>query len=469
MKIFCDLSKIKLNFILVFCLAFANSYANESDIKPSNAVENFAPKIRSWEADTGVRVVMYKIKSIPIIDLAIEIDAGSRWDPNGFEGLSAMTKSMIFKGIDEFGDRDEMSEQEISEFIAKNSLVRSSRSDRDKTSLRFRFLSDSEIRSPILDFISRVLAFPKFNKEILEREKNNSISRLEESLTKPQTIATKNLWKSMYPEHPYGRSITPKSISSISVDDLHSFHSTFWRPSRITLSIVGDIDFEEAKALANKITSPLSDKLILSNFSNTIQVPQLLPAVSKGGKIVLKIPHPAAQSHIWMGLPILARHETDEIFPMLVANHILGGSGFGSRLTKEIREDRGLSYSVFSAFSLLKQKGPFYIGLQTGKENSQKAVEVMLNTVSKFIEDGPSAEEVEIAKMGLIGGFALRLDSNMKILENLAQIAFYDLPLNYLDNWVLRIQAVTLEDVQKVLKEKINLDNTSLIVVGHKE
>ena len=127
-----------------------------------------------------------------------------------------------------------------------------------------------------------------------------------------------------------------------------------------------------------------------------------------------------------------------------------------------------MSYSVFSAFSLLKQKGPFFVGLQTGKENSEEAIQLMTNTVSEFVDNGPTNQELETAKKGLIGGFALRLDSNAKILENLAQIVFYDLPLDYLDNWTLRIQAVTLEDVKKVLKEKINLENTSLVVVGYK-
>ena len=221
--------------------------------------------------------------------------------------------------------------------------------------------------------------------------------------------------------------------------------------------------------LANKIMGPLSKKSPVNRSSSSFQFQQLLPPVTVGGKIVRKISHPAAQSHIWMGLPVLARHETDHIFPMLVANHILGGSGFGSRLTKEIREERGLSYSVFSAFSLLKQKGPFFIGLQTGKENSDEAIEVMVNTVNEYIKNGPSEEELEIAKQGIVGGFALRLDSNSKILENLAQIVFYDLPLDYLDNWTLRIQAVTLDDVKKVLKERVDLNSSSLIVVGYKE
>ncbi len=463
------------NIFVVFCfgLVSINSYANApsivTNLEKTSPKKNLTPKFRTWETDAGVRVVMYEINSIPLIDLAIDIDAGSRWDPKGLEGLSAMTQSMIFKGTSASSGKEEMSEQQTSEFIAKKALVKSSSNDRDKTSLRFRFLSDSEIREPVLDFIARVLAFPSFNTEILEREKNNTISRLEESLTKPQTVAIKNLWKSMYPDHPYGRSISSQSISSISEKDLMSFHQTFWTPSRTTLSIVGNISFTEAKKLANKVTEPLSNRISTTNLSTSLKFQQLLPPVTVGGKTVRKIFHPAAQSHIWMGLPVLARHETDHIFPMVVANHILGGSGFGSRLTKEIREDRGLSYSVFSAFSLLKQKGPFFVGLQTGKENSEEAIEVMLKTISDFIDNGPSQEELETAKQGIVGGFALRLDSNSKILENLAQIAFYDLPLDYLDNWTLRIQAVTLEDVKKVLKDRIDLNNSSLIVVGYKE
>ena len=460
---------------IVFCFGinsistYANALSSDFDLEKKYTKKNLTPKFRTWETEAGVRVVMYEIKSIPLIDLAIDVDAGSRWDPIGLEGLSAMTQSMIFKGTQAFGEQEELSEQETLEFIAKTALVKSSSNDRDKTSLRFRFLSDLEIRESVLQFISRVLAFPKFNTEILEREKNNTISRLEESLTKPQTVAIRNLWKSMYPDHPYGRSISSESISSLSEKDLMSFHQTFWTPNRVTLSIVGNISFSEAKKLADKITNPLSKKISTNGHFKSLEFQQLLPPVTFGGKTVKKISHPAAQSHIWMGLPVLARHETDHIFPMLVANHILGGSGFGSRLTKEIREDRGLSYSVFSAFSLLKQKGPFFVGLQTGKENSEKAIEVMVNTLSDFIKNGPSEEELETAKQGIVGGFALRLDSNSKILENLAQIVFYDLPLDYLDNWISRIQAVTLDDVKKVLKDRINLNKSSLIVVGFKE
>ena len=180
----------------------------------------------------------------------------------------------------------------------------------------------------------------------------------------------------------------------------------------------------------------------------------------------LMIDHPAEQSHIWIGAPMLARHQIEDIFPFFVANYILGGSGFGSRLTTEVREKRGLSYSVFSGFSLLKQKGPFFIGLQTGKQNTTVALKVVQETLTDFVNNGPDEIELEKAKTGLIGGFALKLDSNKKALMNLSQIAYYGLPLDYLDNWVDRIASVTKEDVKRVLRTYFVSENMQTVIVG---
>ena len=450
---------------LVPFFALADNPANEKELYSSS----LAPKINSWETESGVKAMMFQVDSIPVIDIAIDIDAGSRWDPVGLEGLSSMTNSMIFKGLSKFKNEPHMTEEEILQFIAKMAMVKSSSNGKDRTSLRFRFLSDDEIRKPITKFIAHTLSFPEFNEDILEREKNFTISRLEESLTKPQSLATRNLWKLMYPDHPYGRSISVDSVRSITKNGLKSFHQTFWIPKRMTISIVGDIDINDAKKLVNGITESIPNESITNDFEHNIEFPLILPAVTKGGSSTKRISHPAGQSHIWIGLPILARHETDNIFPMLVANHILGGSGFGSRLTEEIREKRGLSYSVFSAFRLLKQEGPFFVALQTGKNNADVAIQVVSETLREFIKKGPTTFELENAKKGLIGGFALRLDSNFKLLENLSQIAFYDLPLDYLENWTLRVQAVTLADVKKVLIDKLDLNNLSLVVVGNKD
>jgi zinc protease len=191
-----------------------------------------------------------------------------------------------------------------------------------------------------------------------------------------------------------------------------------------------------------------------------------LPSVLLSEGRRLNIQHPASQAHIWLGLPLMARGEHADYFPMLVANHILGGGGFTARLTHEVREKRGLSYSVFSAFQPQAQTGPFFIGLQTSRENADQALEVVRKTLEDFIEKGPSPEELEAAKKNLAGGFALRLDTNRKLLDNLSQIAFYKLPANYLDTWTSQVQAVTANQIKEVLKRRLRLDRLNTVVVA---
>jgi zinc protease len=154
---------------------------------------------------------------------------------------------------------------------------------------------------------------------------------------------------------------------------------------------------------------------------------------------------------------------------MTVGNYILGGGGFVSRLTEEIREKRGLSYSVFSAFQPLAQPGPFLIGLQTQSAKAPEALEVVRDTLTRFLNEGPTAQELKAAQENLVGGFALRVDSNRKLLDNYAQINFYDMPLNYLQTWSSNIAAVTAEDIRRVMTRVVKPDQLSVVVVAGPE
>ncbi len=461
--------KIGLYFFIFFVgCCFFNSISraeNNSDSSIFSNQKQSSLEIKNWKSKSDSKVFFLKTSGIPIIDVAIDVDAGSRWDPKGFEGLASFVSNLIFKGSykDSFEDI-EITEESISEFFANRAVVRSVSTSKDKTTIKLRFLNDIELQGEVGSFISKILSFPTFNSQVLNRVKTNSILRLKESLTRPQNIATKTLWNKMYPDHPYGNSITERSINSIKPEDLKNFHQQFWTPSRMTISIVGNMEKDEAMVLANKLSDFSSRKN--SVLSNKIF---MLPHVAYSNGSRSYISHPSKQSHIWFGMPVLARHQIDDIFPFFVANYILGGSGFGSRLTKEIREDRGLAYSVFSAFDLLKQKGPFFVGLQTGKENSEEAVSIVFETIKRFLNEGPTSEELKLAKMGLIGGFSLRLDSNAKLLANLSQIAYYNLPKNYLDIWVSRVSSVTKEDVMRVLRNTLDIEKLHLVVVGGKK
>jgi zinc protease len=164
-------------------------------------------------------------------------------------------------------------------------------------------------------------------------------------------------------------------------------------------------------------------------------------------------------------MPAMARHDPDH-FALTVGNYVLGGGGFASRLMQQVREKRGLTYGVSSYFNPMAQAGPFQIGLQTKKEQASEALKVTRDTMAEFLRDGPTAAELKGAKDNLIGGFSLRIDSNKKILENIAAIGFYQLPLDYLDTWTAKVAAVTTAQVKDAFNRKLQMDKLSTVVVG---
>ena len=430
---------------------------------PVSAQATDTPKILQTATAQGARLLFLQAPEIPIVDLAIEIDAGSRWDPPGKEGLASMTASMAFRGLRAQADRPAIDETSLGQVWADLALDRSSGAGQDRTSLRFRFLSDPTVREPAASWIARVLSDPAFDQEILQRETGRAVAGLRDALNRPQTLATRALWQAMYPGHPYGRSETIESLSGLSAQDLRDFHRSFWRPERITVVIVGNLTQAQAQTMAETVLAPLAS--ITDRASAAM--PSVLPPVrvpSESSRI--NIAHSASQSHIWMGIPILARYEQGEFFALMVANHILGGGGFTSRLTQEVREKRGLSYSVFSAVSPLAQPGPFFVGLQTQRERAEEALGVVRDTLESFVRDGPTEEELEAAKKNLLGGFALRLDSNRKLLDTLAQIGYYRLPMNYLDRWTDAVSLVTKEEIRNLLRQRLDLNRLATVVVA---
>ena len=168
-----------------------------------------------------------------------------------------------------------------------------------------------------------------------------------------------------------------------------------------------------------------------------------------------------------IGQPGFKRNDPD-FFPLLVGNYTLGGGGFVSRLTTEVREKRGLSYSVYSYFAPGLHAGAWTLGLQTRPDQAAQAVQVARQVVASFVAQGPSQEELQAAKDNLIGGFALRLDSNRKLLDNVANIAWHGLPLNYLDSWTEQVARVSVADVRAAFARKLQPDRMATVVVGGK-
>ncbi|MDR6768830.1 putative Zn-dependent peptidase, partial [Acidovorax delafieldii] len=180
------------------------------------------------------------------------------------------------------------------------------------------------------------------------------------------------------------------------------------------------------------------------------------------------IPFASAQAHVLIGQPGFQRRDPD-FLALLVGNHILGGGGFVSRLTHEVREKRGLSYSVYSYFAPGLHAGAFTVGLQTRPDQAAQAVQVSRDVIARFVAEGPTEAELRAAKDNLIGGFALRIDSNKKLLGNVANIAWNDLPLDYLDQWAKKVEALTVADVRTAMAQKLQPDRMVTVVVGGKQ
>jgi zinc protease len=177
------------------------------------------------------------------------------------------------------------------------------------------------------------------------------------------------------------------------------------------------------------------------------------------------IPHHATQSHLFMGLPGLKREDPD-YFALHVGNYVLGGGGFDSRLTESIRQKKGLAYSVYSYFIPMEQMGPFQIGLQTRRDATREAVDTARAELARYLAEGPSEAELAQAKNNLIGGFPLRIDSNKKILEYLAVIGFYRLPLDWLDTYSASVAAVTRDDILRAFRARIRPEAMMTVIVG---
>ena len=178
-----------------------------------------------------------------------------------------------------------------------------------------------------------------------------------------------------------------------------------------------------------------------------------------------RLPFESAQAHVLIGQPGFKRDDPD-FFALTVGNYILGGGGFVSRLTAEVREKRGLSYSVYSYFAPALHAGAFTIGLQTRPDQANQAVQVSRDVLAKFVAEGPTQVELKAAKDNLIGGFALRIDSNAKLLDNVANIAWNNLALDYLDTWTQQVDKVTLADIKAAFARKLQPERMVTVVVG---
>ncbi|WP_374494301.1 M16 family metallopeptidase [Zoogloea sp.] len=405
--------------------------------------------IQNWTTAQGSRVYFVESRSLPIVDVQVDFRAGGAEVPAGKAGLAGLARGLLDAGA---GNLDE---DAIANRVADLGAQIGGGVDMDRASVSLRTLSSPAERDGAVDLLATLIQQPTFPAAAVEREKARSIAGLKESDTQPDAILSRRFAAAVFPDHPYGRLPSVDTLASLTRDDLVDFHRRHYTAAAAVISIVGDVSRGEAEAIATRLTASLP----------VGQAPaQPVDALPAAGQTI-RVPHPSAQAHIAVGQPGIRRGDPD-FFPLVVGNYILGGGGFVSRLTREVREKRGYAYSVYSYFSPQRSVGPFQIGLQTKGSQADDALKVVAETLGSFLKDGPTESELKAAKENLINGFALRLDSNRKMLEHVAVIGSYGLPLDYLDTYRAKVSAVTVAQIRDAFRRHISPEHLMTVVVG---
>jgi zinc protease len=417
--------------------------------------------IEKLDSYKGAQAYLVQTKALPMVDIEVSIDAGDRYDPAGKSGVADMVAGLMNYGVR--GDKGLLTEAQIADEIADLGANIGLSVGGERAILRIRSLSRKDLRDRAVQLAAAMLSAPTYDPKIIEREKQRTITSLREAETKPEFVLERRFKKSVYGNYPLANSPTVQSVGAVNASDLRQFHKQFYRGDRMIVSIVGDVDRAQAAEIVQTLL-----KQIPQSGQPIAKLPDLQRSpIETLAQREIQIPFDSQQAHIAMGMTAVARNSPD-YFPLLVGNYILGGGGFVSRLMSEVREKRGLAYSVFSYFAPGKENGIFQAGLQTKNDQATLALDVMSTTIAQFIADGPTPSELEAAKSNLINGYPLRIDNNRKLLDNVSSIAWNDLPLDTMEIWTKQVEAVTLEQVKASFQKYLAMDRMKIVVLGAK-
>jgi zinc protease len=409
------------------------------------------PAIQHWDTKNGARVYFVPAPELPMVDVNITFAAGSARDA-GHPGLANLTNMLLDKGA------AGLSADEIAARVESLGARLSTDSARDMAWVSLRSLSDSAHLQPALDILRDVAGAPDFNQVDFDRERERMLVALRHGEQSPSTVAEYTFFKTVYGEHPYGSRPegTEASLKALTRKQVRDFYRHYYVAANAVIGIVGDIDRAAAEALAERVTGKLQ------TGERATPIPPVNPLTVS---VERRLFHPSSQTHVQMGAPGMHRGDPD-YFPLYVGNHVLGGGGLVSRLNEAVREQRGLSYSVYSYFSPMQQDGPYLFSLQTRNDQVDEALAVMCETLQTFVEKGPTQEELTASVNNITGGFPLLIENNAKILSYIVMIGFYDLPLDYLETFNDKVRAVTREQIMDAYRRRVHPADMVTVIVG---
>ncbi|MFW2371561.1 MAG: M16 family metallopeptidase [Gammaproteobacteria bacterium] len=414
---------------------------------PAHAETN----IEHWVTSKGARVYFMPVMDLPMVDVRLVFDAGSARD-NDKAGVALLTNGMLSEGA------AGLSAQTLAENFETVGAQFSNGALKDMAWFRLRSLSKDKFINPALENLKRILVKPDFPEKAFQREMERLKTSVLASKQSPGAIAQQAFNQAIYGDHPYALPTegTQQSLNKIRLRDLKQYYQHYYVARNLVVAVVGQHTRQQAERMVDNL---LAD---LPAGQRAKAIPEVKPLTKAK---TVKIDFPSSQSHVLVGQPGIQRGDAD-YFTLYVANHPFGGSGFASRLMDEVREKRGLAYSVYSYFMPMRRAGPFQIGLQTKNAQAMQALDIVQREFERYVAQGPTAEELDDSQKNITGGFPLRIDSNSKLVEYLSMIGFYDLPLDYLDTFIGNIKQVDQAAIQNALKRRIHPDRMVTVIVG---
>jgi len=424
----------------------------------TSSLAHASPSIQHWTTSNGARVYFVPATQLPMVDVRITFDAGSARDAS-MSGIARLTSLSLDDGAS--NEAGELSADQLAEHFDSLGAQFNTSAHRDMAVVTLRSLSDVELLEPAVETAALILRQPTFTTESLDRNRNQMQVALRTRQQSPGDLASDAFFSAVYKGHPYASPShgTQDSLAALTRKNIIDFHQRYYVAKNAVVVIVGALDRDAAAALAEKFIG----KLPAGSAAKALPKPAPLNAAQT---IVVK--HPSTQTHILIGQPGMSRDDSD-YFPLYVGNHVLGGSGLVSRISEEIREKRGLAYSAYSYFSPMRVAGPFMIGMQTRNDQVDEALSVINETINHFRDSGPDKNELNSSQKNITGGFPLRLSSNKKIADYLSVIAFYQLPLDYLDSFSDKVSNVTRKDITAAFQKRLQPQNMVTVLVGGKQ
>lgn len=422
----------------------------EADKHAGSVSDKYADRIQQVVSPKGIKAWLVEEHSVPLLALRFAFVGGSTQDPEGKEGLAHFLTTMLDEGA---GD---IKSAEFQVRLDEMAIQMEFDASRDAFDGNLKTLTRN--RDKAVELLSLALNKPRFDKDAVERMRDQIISGLKFDAKDPDRIAAQAWFKAAYGDHPYGRPVkgTTETVAKLTSKDLEAYRRKIFARDTLKVAVVGDITAEELAVVLDKLFGELPEKGDL----------KVIPehAISSGPirkTITIKNPQSVAQ----FGHQGFKRNDKDFI-PGYILNYILGGGGFSSRLMEEVREKRGLAYSVYSYLYPLDHGALFMGGVGTKNEALEKSLDVITTELKRIAEQGPTLEELENAKRYLTGSYPLRFDTSSKIASQLLWIQMDDLGIDYIDTRNRKVSEVTLEQIKDVAKRLIQPDRLIITIVG---